>query len=432
VNASLRTQWIAVALAGLGLVPASAHAAGFYLQEQSARAVGRAFSGEAADTGPDSLWWNPSAIGGTAQRSAYVGLSLIEPSGDVSDTGTLILRPGQAPAGVGGDPVARGPLHSGVLPSGGLALPLNDRIALGFAVAAPFDFTTVYSPSSWARYSALETRLRTYDLQPSVAVAATRFLRLGAGLNIENSDATLANALPNLLAVLPDGSQTLKGNGWNLGWSVGGQLHNNAATLGVTYKSAINHTLSGQVTVAGLLEPLAGQNGSLAAEASFKTPWQVVVGARLKLTPQATFDLQAVRFGWSKFDAIRLGPPLKAALPQDYRDTWSAAAGLDYAIDPRWTVRGGVQVDQTPTRNGARDPRVPDSNRLNLALGASLQATHALAFDLGGSYDFFRDASIDRPTGAYVGTPAQTLVLTSGRLTGANAVVAAFGGRLNF
>ena len=55
MNASLRTQCIAFAAAGLGLVPASAHAAGFYLQEQSARAVGRAFSGEAADTGPDSL-----------------------------------------------------------------------------------------------------------------------------------------------------------------------------------------------------------------------------------------------------------------------------------------------------------------------------------------------------------------------------------------
>ena len=102
MNASIRTRRFALAAAALGLgLESAAHAAGFYLQEQSARAVGRAFSGEAADTVPDSLWWNPSAIGGAAERSAYFGLAVVSPSGDVSDTGTLILRPGQAPAGQG-------------------------------------------------------------------------------------------------------------------------------------------------------------------------------------------------------------------------------------------------------------------------------------------------------------------------------------------
>src|SRR3954471_14515599 len=40
-----------------------AAAAGFYLQEQSVRGWGRANSGEVADQGPASLWWNPASIG---------------------------------------------------------------------------------------------------------------------------------------------------------------------------------------------------------------------------------------------------------------------------------------------------------------------------------------------------------------------------------
>ena len=44
-----------------------AHAAGFYLQEQSVRGWGRANSGEVADQGPASLWWNPAAIGPTIE-----------------------------------------------------------------------------------------------------------------------------------------------------------------------------------------------------------------------------------------------------------------------------------------------------------------------------------------------------------------------------
>ncbi len=409
----------------------TAQAAGFYLQEQSARGVGRAFSGEAADTGPESLWWNPAAIAG-GERSAYIGVAGIIPSGTVSDKGTIILRPGQAPASVGGEPVAHGPLQSGVLPSGAVALPLGDRFALGFAVTAPFDFTTQYDAQSWARYSALRTRLRTYDLQPSLAVTPVDHLRLGVALNAEYGDATLSNALPNLSPLLPDGTQTLKGNGWNFGWSAGGQLYFDRITVGLSYKSAIRHTLDGQVMVAGLLGPLAANNLTVTTDAGFKTPWQVILGGRLRATNRVTLDLEAVRLGWSGFDAIRLGAPINAALPQGYRDSWSFAGGLDYALDPRWTLRAGVQYDETPTQDGQRDARVPDSSRVNLGMGASFEATKAFAVDVGAAYTIFDNASIDRPTGAYLGTPAQTLVLTSGELTGARAVVLTVGGRFRF
>lgn len=51
---------------------AQAHAQAFYLQEQSARAAGRAFSGEVADTGAASLWWNPAAIADTNEREVTI------------------------------------------------------------------------------------------------------------------------------------------------------------------------------------------------------------------------------------------------------------------------------------------------------------------------------------------------------------------------
>jgi len=47
-----------------GGIATSADAAAFYLQEQSVRGAGRAYSGEVADQGAASLWWNPAASGG--------------------------------------------------------------------------------------------------------------------------------------------------------------------------------------------------------------------------------------------------------------------------------------------------------------------------------------------------------------------------------
>jgi long-chain fatty acid transport protein len=427
-----RTGLLAVALAA-ALAPApAAHAAGFYLQEQSVRAIGRAFSGETADTGPESLWWNPASIAGEDRPSAYVGVSDILPSGTVSDRGTVIIRPGQAPAGVGGEPVAHNPLESGAVPSGAVAVPIGSQFALGLAITSPFSFTTQYDALSWTRYSALRTRLRTFDLQPSVAFAPTPWLKLGAALNAEHADATLSNALPNLSPLLPDGTETLKGNGWNYGWSAGVQLIHGPVTFGVSYKSRIGHTLNGAVTIASLLGPLAPQNATISTAASFSTPWQVIFGARVRATDRLTLDAEAVRLGWSEFDAIRLGAPINAALPQGYRDTWSVAFGADYLLQPDLTLRAGIQWDETPTVDGQRDTRVPDASRLNFAIGTTWQATHAVSLDLAAAYIHFNDSSIDRPTAAYVGTPVQTPILTLGQHSGAHAFIIASGVKFRF
>ena len=56
-----------------GGIASSANAAAFYLQEQSVRGAGRAFSGEVADQGAASLWWNPASIGGMTGGAIYNG-----------------------------------------------------------------------------------------------------------------------------------------------------------------------------------------------------------------------------------------------------------------------------------------------------------------------------------------------------------------------
>ncbi|WP_288486360.1 outer membrane protein transport protein [uncultured Novosphingobium sp.] len=408
-----------------------ASAQAFYLQEQSVRAQGRAFSGEAADTGVDSLWWNPASIGGMEGGEAAIHASAIIPRGKVVDNGTVIVRPGQRPAPVGGDPIARNPINKGVLPSGAVAYGMG-RVAFGLAVTAPYNFTTNYDADSWARYSADKTKLRTFDIQPSVAFMVTPQLSIGAALNAEYADATLSNYLPNLSPALPDGRQQLKGNGWDFGWSAGAQYRGGPVTLGLAYKSSIKHKLDGSITTEGLLGPLAGQNRSIDTSASFRTPWQAIGSVRVKATPQLTLNGQVIRYGWSKFDAIRLGAPVNAAIPENYKNSWTYAFGADYDVNPDLTVRAGIQHGNTPTRDGDRDARVPDSNRWNFSAGTSIKASSAITVDAAASYITFKDAPIDRITAAYAGTAAQTPVITNGELRDASALVFSLGARMAF
>lgn len=436
LTVSLKSASLAGSAAVLALAAgaAPAHAAGFYLQEQSVRGLGRAYSGEAADTGAESLWWNPAAIAGVQGIEAYAGANVVFSDSEVTDRGSTIQRPGQpAPGPVGGQGVAYDPLETGAIPNLDAAWRLNDRIALGLAVSAPFDFTTQYAPVSFVRYQALTSRLLDLDIQPTIAVRINRYLDVGAGFDAQYAKSALSAALPNLSSALPDGVNTLRGDGWNYGWTVGAQLHpTDRFTLGVSYRSQIDHALGGTVAVSGLLGPLAAQNGVVAGQARFDTPWIAVVGARYILDPHWALNAQVQRVGWSAFRDIRVSTPLGVTvIPEGYHDTTTAALGVDYTINPRITLRGGVAYDPTPTPNLGRDARVPDGDRWMYSLGATVRPDPRVELMAAISYISLKNSSIDEASTAYAGTPVATPLSYDAAISG-HAVILASGVKFKF
>ncbi|WP_298688319.1 outer membrane protein transport protein [uncultured Sphingomonas sp.] len=445
-------------LATLAVVGAAiagpAHAAAFYLQEQSTVAVGRAFSGEVSEQGAQQQWWNPAAVGGISGYQSYAGVTAILPHSNSVNTGTLVARPAFAIPGVGSIPASiasvggeqnqHNPVNNGYLPNGGFAVPITDHVAFGFTATSPYSFTTNYDNNSWARYSADKTRLRTYDLQPVLAYS-TGGLSIGAGPNVEYVRATFSNYLPDPLPAIPglnagnDGHQYLKGDGWDVGYSLGFQYHNDKVDIGASYKSKIKHTLKGNLIVDGFTDPVLVASGAnmtaKGAKAQFTTPWQVNLGMRYHVTPAFTVEGQITRFGWSEFSSINLsslGSTPNQSLPEDYKNTFSYALGFDYVISPMFTVRGGVQRDLSPIVDGERDPRVPDGPRWNFATGATVNLTQRMGLDLAASYDKIHSEAIDKTTAAFVGTPLQTVILTSGESKNARALVFSVGGHMSF
>ena len=436
-NGKDRRAIVAVSLFGTGAaflltVPAPAQAAGFYLQQQSVRGWGRANSGEAADQGPSSLWWNPASIGGQEETEATFGTTIFLPVGEVGDQGTQIDRPGVAPVAVGGPSLLHDPIQRGVLPGSALALRVSDRLALGLVITSPFSFTSDYDPAGWQRYGGIRSRLTTFDVQTSIAFMATDWLSLGAGLNVEYADAYLSNALPNLAPGSADGRARIKGNGWDLGWSAGLQIRpSKRLTIGLAYKSEVDHKLGGTVEISGLAGPLAVRNMAGPTTARFTTPWQLIGSVRAGVTKGVTLNAQAVRFGWSEFDRIALAAPL-GAIDQGYGNSWSLAFGADAAMGERMTLRAGIQFDGTPTRDLTRTPRVPDGDRVDYTVGATLRAGKSLTLDAAAAYTDFEAVPITRDEIFYAGTAAETQILVSGTAAKQHALVLSLGGRMKF
>lgn len=422
---------LAAGLAAAG----SAQAAGFLIQEQSTRGAGRAFSGEAADTGAESLWWNPAAIA-RSPREVYGDISGIFPDSDVRDRGSTLTLP-IPPAGysgpVGGDPHARNPILPGVVPVGGVSLPIGDRFAVGLSTAAPFNFTTKYGATSFARYEAEKSRLNSADIQLTGAWRATPWLDLGLGLDAVYTSANLTQASPNLSPVAPDGRSALNGDGWAGGYTVGAQVHpTDRFNIGLSYRSSVKRDLYGDVTVSGLGGPLAAADTSTHGKANFKTPWIATLGGRYRLTPRLTLNAQVQRIGWSEFSAINIRYPGQVqVVPQNYRDTTTAAGGVDFAWTPRLTVRAGVQYDPTPTPEPGRTLRVPDSDRWLASTGATYKLRRNLELEGAVEYVDFVGASVNSNAVFYGGTPAQSQANDLAEVTG-SAVVVSSGFRWRF
>ncbi len=415
------------ALAGVAAAP-KAHAAAFYLQDQSVKGLGRAYSGEVSDTGAESLWWNPASIAGSANEM-YIGGNAILTSSTVADRGTTVTGPFRNGL-AGGAPQAYDPVLFGVVPNSAGSFRLNDRVALGLSFAAPYDFITQYEGNSAARYDSLKARLTSIDAQLTVAAKVTSWLDIGVGLNTEYMSANLAQAYPGLLASDADGNLDLKGSGYDFGYSVGAQIHKDRWSFGASYKSAIDHTLDGRVELGltGLAAAVQGANTKATGNAKLTTPWIATVGARYALTDKLTLNVQAERFGWSEFDAIRVtaGPVLSQNITQGYRDTTSGAVGVDYAMNTRLTLRAGVGYDQSPTQTRYRNSFVPDSDRMLYTIGASLKATPRMTIDASGGYVTFKGSNIDYSMTDYAGTVGATNVTERAHVAG-NAKILSLG-----
>jgi long-chain fatty acid transport protein len=150
------------------------------------------------------------------------------------------------------------------------------------------------------------------------------------------------------------------------------------------------------------------------------------------VTETLTLNAQAVHFGWSRFDILDISGTVDNAIVQNYKNTWSLAVGFDKSLGEQITLRAGVQVDPTPTRDANRDPRVPDGDRINYNVGATYRMSERISLDAAASLTDVEASMINRDERFYAGTAAQTEILTEGRVDRQRVLILAMGGRLSF
>lgn len=388
-----------------------ANAAGFYLQEQSVSGLGTAFAGAAADT-PDAstVYYNPAGMTNLTSPEIYMGATLLMPKADFDNTGSTYT----APAGLGGATTALtgtdsgNPFDPAIVPQLYGVLPVNERFALGIGINAPFGLANDYDDGWIGRYNSQDSELKSIAIQPSAAYKVNNWLSLGAGVDIQYVYANLKSRIPAPAAGAPnpanDGSLKLSGDDWDVGYNFGLQLQPTDMTkIGLTYKTAVNHELDGDVDrinpISGLLGGASGAFVTGPGTAKLSLPDIASLGLSQKLDDKWTVLGSVNWYGWEAFDNIPVTSTAlsagSAATPQNYDNSWGFAVGARYKLDEKWTLKGGFQYDQTPTTLPDRSTRVPDGDRMWFAGGFTYAITPKVDLDVSGAYVNVSEERVD-------------------------------------
>jgi long-chain fatty acid transport protein len=389
--------------------------------EQDGRELGEAFAGATTNTeDASSVFFNPAAMTALGARWLTLVGNLVLPSQRFDDAGSRLAPSagGAALSGGGGGNAAQ----TVFIPNLYYTQDVMPGLVFGIGLNAPFALTTDYDWNWKGRYHSLDSELDTINLTSALGARINKQISIGAGLNVQYMGAHLSNAVDfgtlcvgslgtavcKQLGLAPqkaDGHFEVKGDAVSWGWNLGLLYSWNPDTqLGIAYRSKIDQTLEGNADFSVPTAALPLTRGGTVfvdtgAEAEVRLPDSIALGVYHRFDPRWALAADVLWTHWSRFKELRIQfdsaqPDLVS--PQDWKDTWRYALGLEYLWSPSWTLRAGVAYDQTPVPDPQfRSPRAPDSDRVWLACGASRRLSKHVALHVSYAHLFIDDPRID-------------------------------------
>ncbi|MBI6853628.1 outer membrane protein transport protein [Pseudomonas cichorii] len=382
----------------IGLASSQLLASGFAVNEQSISAMGTGFAGRSSSADDAStVFGNPAGMSRLKREQVSVGAAAIIAKTDI-DNGRSTF-----PGSNDGDMV---PVIG--VPMGYYVKPLDDQWAVGLGVYVPFGLVTDYENGFAGRYWGDKSHVQVVTFQPTVSYAFNDKVSIGFGPTINRIEGELTSATINAATLgINDGQVKIKGDDIALGFNVGILVQATDTTrLGLTYHSKVDYKLEGKTKVEGTgFGPFNGQKYDASLDIS--TPESVDFSITQQLDENWTVYAGSTWTRWSRLKDITVnnsGVPAglggangaigRISEEQDWHDTWAHAIGASYKVNKEWTLRTGYTVDQSPTNNEHRSPRIPTGDRQIVSFGAGWTPSDAITIDVAYSYLWEDEAKI--------------------------------------
>lgn len=422
-HAHRTTRITALVLAITGaLALGQAHASGFQLRESSVKNMGRATSGTAVARDDASVVSsNPAAMVNLDKTTVRADVTVIDLTAEFTGGGTTAVGT-PLNGGNGGDPGA-----ASAVPNLAFVVPMRgafEGLTLGASVSAPFGLKTEYDADWVGRYNAITSDVQTVDLTLSAALKLHDRFSVGVGFIYERADVTLSNAIDYGTAICVasgaascfnpaspfrpqanDGSVEISGDDTGIGWLIGAQWQpTDQLSIGYAHRSEIDHDLTGNAdfTVPQNVAAVFGATGNPAANdgaifAPLTTPSIDTLSVRYDFSDSFRMMADIQSTDWHSVKDVTvyrasgalLGPPEAF----NWDDPMFYSLGAEFDLSGAFTLRAGVAIDESPTNDATRTPRLPDNKRNLYSVGLTWNMSENLSIDAA-----YMRIEIDSPT----------------------------------
>lgn len=402
----------------------SAHAGGLGVTVQSANGGGNAATGHALAEDASAMFYNPALMMSMDGSQLNAGFSVLSTEANLTNTGSTL------PTAVGNFPV-RGNNKSD--PGGTSVTPsffyrgaeIKNNVVYGVGVNVPFGNATEYDNDSFVRYEALESSLKTLNINPAIAWRVNEQFDIGAGMNVQLGEALLSRSVDSFLVcqrfiaagaasaagcnalglsspsnVATDSEISIEADGVGYGFNIGAAYRpSDRTTVSLGLRSSVDLDLEGEadfsysdnLAAIGEANLAAVGLGDQDAETKLEMPASASLAIAHQLNEKLALHGDVTWTDWSSIPEIRITFPdsgLEDSVTDlQWENTVRVGAGLTYQLNERLKLRAGIAHDPTPTPGPEnRTPRSPSSDNMWYSAGMSYTWNDKFSFDAGVSY----------------------------------------------
>lgn len=358
-----------VALSAMAM-SVTAMGAGFGLYEASARGVGMG-NGLVGSTGDATAnYHNPANLTEVSDPTVTVGMSLINPFCDVKVNGQMQPK-----------------MNAGWFPPPHVyaALPLGEDFAFGFGTYCEYGLGTKYDNNWLLKHDTTETTIQQFTFNPNIAYNITKdwSVAFGARLSYITFENYKSPVVGQSLASFVYGRSHLEGDDINCGYVLATSYKvNEDLSLGLVYRSRINHRIEGDSTLVTPISTIAGD-----AKAKLVLPASVTLGANYDFNESFRGGVSVTWTEWSTVNHIDFNLPTGITKQMlNWHDAWRIGFGFEYDFTNAFTGRIGYSYDWDPSGEAHGTTMLPPGDRHLVGFGAGYRFNEDWRIDLGYSF----------------------------------------------
>jgi long-chain fatty acid transport protein len=362
---------------------------GFALYELSARSD--ALGGEtiASADDPSAVAFNPAGITQLEGVQTLFGFCMISPK-----VTAVVTRDGTTTS-TDTKNVLAFPPHAY------LTYQMNDRSWFGFGLFSRFGLSTDF-PSNWAgRYASYYTGVKSYSINPSLAVKVTDELSCAVGVEAMHFEVEFKNMIADPGFAGGDIDSRMTADDFGFGVNLG--LHykpEDWLAFGLTYRSNIEQNLRGKArfspsSVPYPLDPTVTFFKNCDGSSKINLPESYSAGVAVTPIKQLSAEFNVIYTGWNSYDELVIdlstapdpSDPTSShqELKKDWHNTWRYQFGLEYATTTWMDLRASYVFDESPIDEHYLDYMLPNNDLQQYCLGTGFHWT-MWTIDVGYAY----------------------------------------------